>query len=76
MDKERKAGGRLEDFFLNLLKKVALFISLPLAAFGIIQAVTQELKIALLAFFGAVAIEIWLYQTSIMVDILGAILVM
>lgn len=69
MDKERKAGGRLEDFFLNLLKKVALFISLPLVAFGIIQAVTQELKIALLAFFGAVAIEIWLYQTSIMVDI-------
>jgi len=75
MDKERKAGGRLEDFFLNLLKKVALFISLPLAAFGIIQAVTQELKIALLAFlellllkYGSIKLLSWW--------ILGAILVM
>jgi len=27
MDKERKTGGRVEDFFLNLLNKVVLFIS-------------------------------------------------
>jgi uncharacterized protein YcfJ len=73
MEKERKAGSRLEDFFLNLLKKVVLFISTPLAAFGILQTVTQEFKIAFLAFFGVIAIEIWLYQTSIMVDIRGDI---